>query len=186
MAVTDFNSNEWHNSDGLLVRFGTNEATVGRAGVYADVTAGRHCAQFVVDLVALSALSTFGSDIDVILSDTVVIPADVIVDEVVITVLEASAGASATLNLGTYQLDRATAIDADGLLVASTTGWHTAAIGYRKSITLGGDEDGADMGQLTTLPGLVTAQVDGAAYTAGVIKIQIFYFRPLAADLTSP
>lgn len=186
MSVTDFNTTEWHNADGLLVRFGTGEAQVTRVGAYADVYGGRHCVEAIVDLVALSALSTFGSDIDVILSDTVTIPDNALIEEVRLTVLEASAGTSATLDFGLYKLDRATAIDADGLIVAGTSTWHTAAIGTTVSYTQGATEHGALVGTQITDPGLLTCQVDGAAYTAGVVKLQVYYSHPLAADLTSP
>jgi hypothetical protein len=187
MAVVDLNTNEWLNADGLLVKFGTDLARPTRAGEYSTLLGGgEHMTEVIVDLVRLSALSTFGSDIDVILDDTVTIPNGAMLNKVRLTVMEVTAGASATLDFGLYDQDRTTAIDADGLIVAGTTGWHTSAIGTVVEYLQGSTEHGALLGTVLTNTGLLTAQVDGAAYTAGVIKLQVFWSVPLAADLVSP
>jgi hypothetical protein len=187
MSVVDYNTGEWLNADGLLVKFGTDKGRPTRAGEYNTLLGGgQHMTEVVVDLVRLSALSTFGSDIDVILDDTVTIPNGALLEMVKLTVLEVSAGASATLDFGLYDQDRSTAIDADGLIVAGTTTWHTAAIGTIVEYTQGSTEHGALLGEKLTNTGLLSAQVDGAAYTAGVVKLQVLWSVPLAADLTSP
>lgn len=188
MSVVDMNSNEWVNTaTNLLWKFGTDQGRVRRAGEYSTLLGGgQHMVEVVVDLVNLSAKSTFGSDIDVILDDSVLIPNGALLEKVILTVLEVSAGGSATLDFGLYDQDRTTAIDADGLIVAGTTTWHTAAIGTVVEYTQGSTEHGALLGTVLSNTGLLTAQVDGAAYTAGVIKLQVLYSIPLAADLTSP
>lgn len=186
MSVVDMNSNEWLNGDGLLVRFGTDRAREARAGEFNSLFDGTHVVEVTVDLVNLSAKSTFGSDIDVILDDTVTIPNGAMIEKVELTVMEPSAGSSATLDFGLYDQDRTTAIDADGFIIAGTTGWHTSAIGTKVEYTQGSTEHGALLGTVLTNTGLLSAQVDGAAYTAGVIKLRVFYSIPLAADLVSP
>lgn len=185
MTVTSLNS-AYKNADGLTVRYGTNEATVTRVGQFAGTTPGQHVVEATVDLVRLSALSTFGSDIDVILDDAVTIPNGAMIEKVELTVMEVSAGASATLDFGLIDQDRSTALDADGLIVAGTTGWHTSAIGTKVEYTQGSTEHGALVGTVLTNTGLLCAQVDGAAYTAGVVKLRVFFSIPLAADLVSP
>ena len=183
MAVVDLNTNEWLNPDGLLVQFGTDRARPKLAGEFSTMMAGQHVVEVSIDLVSLSALSTFGSDIDVILDDNVTIPAGALLEKVELVVTEVTAGASATLDLGLYDQDRATAIDADGLIVAGTTTWHTGAIGTTVTYTQGSTEHGALLGTVLENTGLLTAQVDGAAYTDGVVKVRIYYSIPLAAEL---
>src|SRR5690348_13553224 len=131
MSVVDYNTNEYVNvQSGLLQRFGTDQGRPRRAGEYNTLLGGgQHCTEVVIDLVRLSALSTFGSDIDVILDDEATIPTGTLVEKVILTVPDPSAGSSATLDLGLYAQDRTPADDADGLIVAGTTGWHTSAIG---------------------------------------------------------
>lgn len=186
MSVVDMNSNEWLNSDGLLVKFNLDHARPARAAEYNTLYGGRHVTEVIVDLVDLSAKSTFGSDIDVILDDTVTIPSGALIEKVILTVLEVSAGASATLDFGLIDQDRSTALDADGFIVAGTTTWHTAAIGTIVEYTQGSTEHGALVGTKLTNTGLLCAQVDGAAFTAGVVKLQVEWTVPLAADLVSP
>ncbi len=188
MSVVDMNTNEYISpADGLLWKFGTDKARRSRGGEYSTLLGGgQHMVEVVVDLVNLSAKSTYGSDIDVILEDGVTIPNGALLEKVRLTVLEVSAGSSATLDFGLYDQDRTTAIDADGLIVAGTTTWHTAAIGTIVDYTQGSTEHGALLGEKLTNTGLLSAQVDGAAYTAGVVKLQVYFSIPLAADLTSP
>lgn len=188
MSVVDYNTNEYVDvQTGLLQRFGTDQGRPRRAGEYNTLLGGsKHMTEVVVDLVRLSALSTFGSDIDVILDDDVSIPNHALLEKVILTVLEPSAGSSATLDFGLMDQDRSTAIDADGLIVAGTTGWHTSAIGTIVEYIQGATEHGALLGEVLTNTGLLCAQVDGAAYTAGVVKLQVIWSVPLAADLVSP
>jgi hypothetical protein len=188
MAVVDYNTGEYVNvQTGLLQRFGTDQGRPRRAGEYSTLLGGgQHMTEVVVDLVRLSALSTFGSEIADILDDEVTIPNGALIEMVKLTVLEASAGSSATLDFGLYDQDRTTAIDQDGLIIAGTTTWHTAAIGTIVEYTQGSTEHGALLGLVLTNTGLLSAQVDGAAYTAGVIKLQVYWSVPLAADLVSP
>src|SRR5262245_30999288 len=110
MSVVDMNANEWINADGLKVKFGTDKARATRAGEYSTLLGGgQHCTEVIVDLVDLSAKSTFGSDIDVVLDDTVNIPNGALLEKVVLTVLEVSAGSSATLDFGLIDQDYSTA-----------------------------------------------------------------------------
>jgi hypothetical protein len=182
MAVIDMNTNEWLNNDGLLVRFGTERARPARVGEFSSLFNGQHVIELHIDLAALSVLSPFASDIDVILDDTVTIPKGALLEKIELIVMEASAGAG-TLDLGLYDQDRTTVIDQDGLLAASTTGWAGAVIGTTVVYTRATAEAGALMGTVLTNTGLITAQVDAAAFTNGSIKIRIYFSVPLPADL---
>lgn len=187
MAVVDLNSNDRVNADGLFQRYGTNEAQVRRGGQYAGMSdGGSHVAEVIVDLVAVSTAAAHGSGNQVIVADNLYIPNGALLEKVELTVMEVSAGATATIDVGLVDQDRSTEIDFDGLIVAGTTGWHTAAIGTTVTYSQGSTEHGALLGTVLTNTGLLTVEIDTADFTAGVIKLRLFYSIPLAADLVSP
>lgn len=185
MSVVDYNTGEYVDvQTGLLQKFGTDKGRSRRAGEYNTLLGGgQHMTEVVIDLVRLSALSPFASDINVILDDTVSIPNKAMIDRIRLTVMKASVGSSATLDFGLVDQDRSTEIDFNGFIAAGTTTWHTAAIGTILDYLPGVSLAGALVGTVLTNTGLLTAQVSGAAYTAGIIKLQTFWSVPLAADL---
>ena len=160
----------WTNGDGLYLKFGTNEGTAGRGGEVVNY-GGTHIIEFELDLTVLATAT------QTILSDTVVIPNGALLEKVIITVEEVSAGANANLDLGLVDQDRTTEIDFNGLLAASD-GWHAADIGTIEEFVQGSTEHGALLGTVLTNTGLVTANADTAVFTDGTLKIVIEYSIP--------
>lgn len=138
----------WVNDDGLLVKFGTTEATVAKAGETRPFGAG-HLVEFDV---LYSDLAAFGTE--KILADTVTIPEDALLEKVEFYVETAFAGTNATLSFGLIDQDRTTEIDADGIDATIAVGSLTDGA----TITC----DGALIGDVLTNAGLVTATVGTA------------------------
>ena len=177
MAVTGLKSNTWVNADGLLIAFGTSEATVTRGGEY-DAP-GRHWSEFDIDL---SVLTTSGQ---IILSDTSTIPNGAFIEQVDVIVSEEPTDASGTANLdlGLVDQDRSTELDFNGFLAAADAFNAGTDLGKVTSYTVGTTEAGALIGTKLTNTGLVCANADTAVFTDGVVKVRIYWFVPLAADL---
>ena len=158
----------WHNSDGLFIRFGTKEAEVGVAGEYR--TPGP---QRMVELTigALTALGTGAA----IQDDTALIPKGARIERVeVITTTQATSGGSAVLNIGLIRTDRSTELDYDGLVAALPLASFNAA-GETFSATAGVTYGGALLGTTLANNGLLTADYDTAAFTAGAIKVRVYF-----------
>lgn len=157
----------WTNNDGLYIKYGQTEVTPSIGGTvvsYGEVQK----IEFDLDLTTLT-------DTAAVLMDNVVIPDNSIITKVTVFVTEVTAGTNSNLNLGLHQLDRTTAVDADGLLAAADA-WHTSAIGTVTEYVVGTTEAGADVGQLTTVPCLIVGYYDTGAYTDGTLKIVIEFF----------
>lgn len=180
MAVVDLNTNEWVNNDGQLVLFGTDKTRPARVGAFSQLDGGRSCVEVTL---SLTALPTVASGNEQILSDTVTIPNGALIEEIeIINTKAATSGGSAVLDLGLVDQDRSTEIDFDGLLadVALAT-FNT--IGEKTVIRVGSTGAGALVGTKITNTGLLTASADTADFTAGVLKIRVYYIVPLTADL---
>lgn len=159
----------WHNSDGLYVKFGTEEATVGVAGAYAATRQNERMVEVVITLTALADAT------ETILSDTVTIPKGARITRVRVINQTAATGTNATMDLGLIDQDRTTELDYDGLLVnAPRTDWDDA--GETKEYTIGVTGIGALCGTTLANTGLLTASYDTAAFTAGVIRVQVYYW----------
>ena len=171
-------TNNWVNSDGLFIPYGASEVTVVRVGEYDYDT--KHVVSAVVALASLPLFNaTTDSDVQ-ILSDTVTIPNGALIEGVTITILKAITGSNANLDFGLVDQDRTTEIDFDGLLVA----WdNSTALGTIEVLVKGGQDIGALVGTKLTNTGLLTARADTADFTAGVVRLDVFYSVPLAADL---
>lgn len=178
MAVVSLNTtNTWDNSDGLHVYFGKSEAVVTRGGEF-ELTTGRHLTEVFLDLTALAADAN-----EYIIADNVTIPNGALIETVELMVTKVTAGTNATLDLGLVDQDRSTEIDFDGLLTNSTTTWHTGVIGTIVTYDTNTSGNGALVGTKLTNTGLLTASWDTAAFTAGTLRIRIYWSVPLAADL---
>lgn len=178
MAVVSLKSNIWTNNDGLAVPMGPSEATVTRVGEYNNES-GEHWTEADIDL---SVLTTGNQTI---LSDTVTIPNGAFVYRVSVTVTKEPTDASGTANLdlGLIDQDRSTEIDFNGFLAAADA-WNSGTdLGRTTTYELGTTEAGALVGTKITNTGLLVANAETAVFTAGVIKVRIFWFVPLAADL---
>lgn len=157
----------WINSDGLLVKTGTSEAAVSKAGVFEDGYGNEHIIEAYVNYSDFEAYGT-----DTLLSDSVIIPDGARIVGAEIYVETAFAGTNATLEVGLLKKDYSTAYDADGLVAATATASLTAAA------TITGA--GALVGTTLAYDGLLTATVRTANFTAGRARIRVRYYQATA------
>lgn len=188
MAVVDLNANDWVNSDGLLVLFGTDRARASRGGEYSVMGNGQHCASVIIDLkgtaTAGGTFPTAASGNELIVADNVFIPAGAFITKVRVTVLkEPTTSGSPNLDLGLVDQDRSTEIDFNGFLADADAFETGTDLGTVTEYVVGTTEAGALIGTKITNTGLITASPSTADWTAGVIKVDIEYYTPLAADL---
>lgn len=161
----------WYNSDGLYIKFGTEGDT-------SSVQAGEYRTngpQRMVELVipAMTALGTAAA----IQNDACRLPKNARIEKVeIVTTTACTSGGSAVLNIGLQRTDRSTELDYDGLVAAAAIATFNAA-GETVSITAGGTAAGALLGTTLAYNGYLTADYDTAAFTAGAIKVRVFYSR---------
>ena len=166
---------EWINSDGLRVRFGTEEAEVTRGGELPSAGALREIS-FHLTLTTLGTASALVPD-----TTGIVVPSGARIYEIeVLNETEATSGGLATLNLGLARLDTTTAIDIDGLLVAAPLADYNLA-GETKVYTIGVTGVGALVGTTLTNPGVLVADYDTAAFTAGELRVIVRFYIPRPA-----
>lgn len=161
----------WYNSDGLYIKFGTNEGQTGLGGELEDGDYGvPHYVEFTVSLASTAGqLAAFGTD--TILSYTCVIPGGARVTKAEFYVeTAATSGGSATLEFGLIRTDTTTTYDADGLIAATAVA----------SLTAGATIAGAGALVNTTLAndGLFTLTARTANFTAGKVKARVFWYMP--------
>lgn len=161
----------WINSDGLRVMLGSEEATAVLAGEYSKMDM-EHEVELTLTLTALgTAAARFGSE-------TLMIPKGARISRVVVlTTTTATSAGSAVLNVGLQRHDRSTELDYDGLLAAAPLADYNL-VGETKEYTIGVTGVGALVGTTLANSGYITADYDTAAYTAGVVRIKIYYFIP--------
>jgi hypothetical protein len=165
----------WHNADGLYVKFGSDKGTAGRGGAY-NVGGPYNVIELKITGTALTSTAA-------IMSDVLWIPDNCRVDkvEVVAETLMDSAGAGATLDIGLIAKDRSTAVGGgdDGLVAALAEASMDPA-GDTQTIIVGHAQVGADIGTtITTGPAYITANYNVEAFTAGVIRVRV-YFRQMS------
>lgn len=161
----------WTNSDGLYIKFGLEEATVGTAGEHSVMIGPEHITEAVITLTGLGTAAA-------IQDQHVTIPSGVRITKVkVINETAATSGGSAVLNVGLQRLDRSTELDYDGLLAAAPLADYNLA-GETKEYIIGVTGVGALVGTTTANPGYITADYDTAAFTAGKVRVQIFWYKP--------
>lgn len=156
----------WMNNDGLYIKYGTDEATAGKAGEYGTDVAGQRVIEFDLTLTGLGTAAA-------IVDDNVFIPAGVRIQKVeIINSTAATSGGSAALNIGLQRRDRSTELDYDGLVAAAALATFNAA-GETSTLTAGATGAGALIGTTTAYSGYITADYDTAAFTAGVLKVRV-------------
>lgn len=162
----------WFNSDGLLVKFGTNEATAGKAGEFGELIGNVH----VVEL-RISDLTTLTDSTQTVLDENVFIPKNARIEWVDVINTTAATGTNAVMDVGLIRRDQTTELDYDGLLAdAPRTDWD--ALGETKHYMVGVTGAGALMGTVLTNSGYLVATYDTAAFTAGAIIIRIGFSFP--------
>jgi len=159
----------WMNSDGLFVKLGVDEGTVGKAGEFAEGSAGAHVIE--INLPDLTALGTAAAIFD----DNCIVPSGYrLIRAQLITKTAVTSGGSAVLNVGLIRRDRTTEIDYDGIFAAVPIANFNAA-GETVDLTQGVATAGALFGTELANSGYLTADYDTAAFTAGAIKIKVWF-----------
>jgi len=157
----------WYNSDGILVKYGTEESVPAKAGHYVLTGPSRMLE------IKTGPLEDY-VDANAIVDDYSVLPEGALIEKIVVITTEAATGPSAVLDLGLVDLDRSSNPDDDALIVAAPVA-DFAAIGNTVTYTQGSDEHGASVGTVLTGAKLITLGNDTANFTAGELTIQIYY-----------
>lgn len=177
----------WTNSDGLYVRFGSEEAAIARGGEFKTTDQGRHVIEFTIDWKdCLSATAAIlGSVATVAAPQTgtfgVLVPAGFVPEfmETVTAVAWTSSGTigSADLEIGLKKAsDRSTVYDADAFTTTSFVGSVFDAANETTIIKSGATGIGSAFGIALTENALVTVRNSAHAshpYTAGVLKCRL-------------
>lgn len=168
------------NADGLRVYYGVDEATETRAGQH-QLSDGKQMTEVII---ALASLPTVASTDAQIVGDTTVIPDDAIIEKVEVFVLKETTGVNANLDLGLVSaVDRSTEIDFNGFLAAADAFNGGTDLGTTTEYVVGTTEAGALIGTRLTVPGLITCSAETADFTAGVIRVRVYWYIPLSGDL---
>lgn len=158
--------NTWTNQDGLYVGFGTREVEKN--------TGGSHSPKGAIQTMTMKI---YGPDLtDAVaaadLENAAVIPADALLVSARLFVTTAFAGATATLDIGTYDASDNTAEDDDGIDAAIAVGTLTD----NAVVTC----DGAEVGTVMPHAMKIGASYDTAAFTAGEATLVIEYIADAA------
>jgi len=174
----------WLNSDGLFVKFGTEEAAIARGGQTANVD-GNYTTIFYVDYRdALSASTAILGSVagpDIVGSQGVMLPKGLVVHsvEVLTETAPTSSGTVATANLvlGLIREDRTTELDYDGISTTSfVIGTVLESEGERVNLAPGVTGAGALLGKPLANDGLITisnSQHGSHPYTAGKWRVTV-------------
>lgn len=167
----------WLNKDNLFIQYGTDKTTTENAGEFAFDGPNR-IVEFRLDLTTLATASAS------IISNNLIFPAppsgQLYIEKVELTVeTAATSGGSATFNVGLIQMDRATVptnygtafINAGALATVNAAG---DLITYTTGSTGAGGLIGSSPANATG-PYYLTAQAGTAVFTAGVVRVRIYY-----------
>lgn len=166
----------WMNNDGLYIKYGTEEAQVGKGGSYEDFVAGSQVTEIVFDLANLSTSA------QTILDDNLKTSSGWRIQSVQIeAITPAVSGGASTLDIGIVRSDRSTEEDFDGLVAAlAKTAIDTA--GETSSLSKGSTGAGALIGTTlasTAKGGYLVAKAGTAAFTSGRVKVLIYASKSL-------
>lgn len=186
MTVTSLNTKVWDNADGLHVLLGTGEAVATKAGEY-ETDNGTRITEVILDLLALSTAAPQAGGKQCIIADNVTIPNGAFIERVDVLVLKETAGANANLDFGLVDQDRTTEIDFNGFLAAADDFNSGTDLGFfqpyqRLDGTLT-TEGGVLIGTKITNTGLLCANPETADFTAGVLRLRVFWYAPLSGDV---
>lgn len=160
----------WLNQDGLYIRFGDKEGVAAKYGEYKTFGPTR----LVEAKIDFSDFAAFGTN--TILSNEGEIPKGAHIEKVEVEVETAFVGATATLSLGLIGLDRVTLTGLGSTVLANAITVATLVLGSITTIQVGASFVGSAVGGANlTVPGLLTALVGTANFTAGSAKVRIFY-----------
>ena len=157
----------WINDDGLVVRFGIEEAVQRNIGAYQS-----HGPRRFVEVIAQAGELPLAADSSTILNDQFAIPEGAYIEDVEIVTTTTFVGADATFDLGVINQDRSTGGDPDGFVEAATLA----------ELNAGGTNVAGWVGDLvgTTLDAakLLVWNVSTANLTAGAATIRIHWSVP--------
>lgn len=176
----------WMNSDGLYVKFGTEEADVAAGGALKEFGALKVLEVDIPYTELLSATAAIVGSVGNPGARGVQIPEGALVEKVdtVVTTAFTSSGTigSATLVMGTVLAsDRSSAQDVNGLTTSSATGTALglATAGTVTELTQGSTGHGADVGgSAYAANGILVAANSAHAshpFTAGEVRVRIWY-----------
>ena len=158
------------NADGLLHKYGTEEAAAGQAGELCV------CGPLLEVVVRLDLVDDAPLASTILDDSNVILPANARIEEIeIVTHTAATSAGAATLNIGLIRLDRTTALDADGLVAALAITAYDAA-GEKTVIRVGSTGAGALLGTTLANPGYLVIDAETAVFTAGVIHVRIKYY----------
>lgn len=176
----------WMNSDGLFIRYGTDESDQPRGAHMLDPGNNGHVLEFNVNYtdaasatpaILGSASATTDGNIGVQLPKGAVINAV----EFVVTTAFTSSGTigSSTLVIGTKkQSDRSTEADHDGITTSSFVASVLDAVGERTYMTKATTGAGAFFDAATADNGVIVVANSAHAshpFTAGVVRVRVYY-----------
>lgn len=161
----------WYNSDGLYVKFGTEEATAGVAGEYRTTGPQRMVELVISDMTTVTANPA-------VLDYNVVIPKNARIEkvEVIVTTVCTDAGGTSVLNVGLKKTDNSTELDYEAFVKAMALSVLNVA-GETTVLTAGATYAGDLIGTTLSANGYLTVDYTTEAYTAGAIKVRIYYSR---------
>ena len=166
----------WTNADGLRITFGAERAEPHNGGAISTMGAQKLIEATIADLSELADTPEVVGREDGGASYGVFVPKGAVIEKVEIftSVAADGAGDAGVLDLGFIRTDlAATEIDYDG--IAANLPQANMEAGETHVITLGATGAGALIGTALAHNGLLVASYDTAAFTAGAIKIRIFY-----------
>lgn len=157
------------NNDGLYVKVGTEKATPTLAGEY-RYDGPLHNTEVKINLATLVTGRT-------IINDVTQLPVGAFIEEIEVVAEVAATGATATLNVGLVRSDRTTTYNDSGFLAAFPLA-SMSTVGTKTVVRVGSTGAGAFLGTALANTGLLCADWDTAAFTAGVIRVRIRYYKP--------
>jgi len=168
----------WMNSDGLYVKYGTEEADVAKGGSF-SVDGGTHYVEAVV-----SDFTALGTTAEIIGAEDggdprgIMVPKGAFIEKVEILMTTAAASDnSPTLDIGLIKAsDRSTELDDDGLAAAVALTSIDAA-GNLVEIVAEATSVGALVGTSLAENGLlcVAVNLDTTGFSAGACKVRVYY-----------
>lgn len=182
----------WLNKDGLFLQFGSDKATSEQAGEFALPGSPLRIVECAINLATANGGSSLNAT-PTIISNNLIFPAppsgQMYIEKVELVVeTPATSGGSPTLSVGLIQMDRATIpsnystafINAEVLTAMAATGTleYFNPNGSTTSIPAGSTRGGGLIGSQpanATGPYYLTATGTATAFTAGVVRVRIFY-----------
>jgi hypothetical protein len=186
MAIVSLLPAVWTNADALRVKFPGSATTLARGGAY-PMTNGGNMVEVYIDL---ASLPTAASGDEQIVLENCVIPSGAFIEKVeVLVTAEPTTVGSPNLDLGFVKKNSSTGaleeLDYNGLLAAADAFEAGTDIGVLVTYDTATTEAGALVGTALAADGTLSASPDTADWTAGQIRVRVFYSMMRSADVTA-